>query len=92
MYTFDGELQRTRFATLHLRPIPTESIRDHRALVEAIRARDGEKARQIHLAHRDRGLNEMLRVVGDYTGFVLRGLMKPTSVAKLRLDEKTPEA
>lgn len=48
------QAHRARMLTLHLRPKPVDSNRDHAALVEAIAARDAERARQIHHAHRQR--------------------------------------
>ena len=38
--------------TLRLRPAPTKSNRDHRALFEAIKAGDRKRARALHTAHR----------------------------------------
>lgn len=43
---------RVRMLTLRLRPKPLASNTDHRALVEAIEARDPERARAIHHRHR----------------------------------------
>lgn len=73
---FDGQLQRTRVAAIHLRARPYESTEEHRALLAAIRARDVEAAKAIHQAHRERALREMLRVVADYSGLVLRATLQ----------------
>lgn len=48
------QAHRARLLTLHLRPKPTTSNRDHEALVTAIAERDPEKARRIHHEHRAR--------------------------------------
>ena len=50
---------RVRRLTLRLRPKPVASNSDHRALVEAIRARDSERAYHVHEQHR-RKSGEML--------------------------------
>ncbi|MEZ5843093.1 MAG: GntR family transcriptional regulator [Hyphomicrobiaceae bacterium] len=50
---------RVRRLTLRLRPKPVASNSDHRALVEAIRARDPERAYRVHEQHR-RKSGEML--------------------------------
>ena len=72
MRLYDGHLHRVRLATIHLRPKPTRSTSDHRSAIEVIRQRDGDRARDLHIAHRERALAEMLRVVGDYSALVLR--------------------
>jgi DNA-binding GntR family transcriptional regulator len=46
------QAHRVRRLTLRLRPKPVNSNKDHRALVEAIRAGDGARAGAIHSAHR----------------------------------------
>jgi DNA-binding GntR family transcriptional regulator len=48
------QAHRARMLTLRLRPKPVSSNRDHAMLVDAIAARDAEKARQIHHDHRAR--------------------------------------
>jgi DNA-binding GntR family transcriptional regulator len=65
--TYWDQAHRVRVATLGLRPRPTRSNDDHRALVAAIRARDGKRAREIHSEHRKRSgimLVELLRRLG----------------------------
>lgn len=47
-----GQAHRVRIVTLRLRPKPTQSNADHRAVVDAIRRRDSEAARQVHREHR----------------------------------------
>lgn len=56
---FIDQAQRVRMLTLTLRPIPTKSNQDHANVVEAIENKDAEKARHIHLIHREKA-GEML--------------------------------
>jgi len=61
------QAHRVRMATLTLRPLPTASNDDHRAVVAAIRDRDSATARQVHREHRKRSgtmLVELLRRLG----------------------------
>jgi len=46
------QVRRARMTTLFIRPVPTRSNEDHRAVFEAIRQGDPETARQIHRRHR----------------------------------------
>lgn len=75
---FDGQLHRARVATVPLRPNLTESTRDHRAILDALRSRDGARAMAVHTAHRERALHELLRAVADYSGIVLRAAVRET--------------
>ena len=52
--TFVDQSHRVRMLTLPLRPLPVLSNRDHEAVVEAVAARDPERARALHHAHRRR--------------------------------------
>jgi DNA-binding GntR family transcriptional regulator len=51
--TFVGQSQRVRMLTLRLRPKPTNSNRDHEAVVDAVEAHDAARARRIHYEHRE---------------------------------------
>lgn len=65
--TYWDQAHRVRVATLRLRPRPARSNEDHRALVEAVRARDSKKAREVHSEHRKRSgkmLVQLLRNLG----------------------------
>jgi DNA-binding GntR family transcriptional regulator len=73
---FDGQLHRTRVATARLRPNLAESTRDHRGILDALRARDAARAVAVHTAHRERALHELLQVVADYSGLVLRAAVQ----------------
>ncbi len=57
--TMVEQSQRVRRLTLHLRPKPTGSNADHRAVVEAIKAGDPAAAARIHHRHRQQS-GEML--------------------------------
>lgn len=61
--TVFDQAQRTRMATLHLRPWPRQSNRDHRALLRAILKGDGRKAREIHVRHRQRAMKMLLALL-----------------------------
>ena len=61
---FFEQTHRVRMLTLHLRPKPTRSNRDHARVVEAIRAGDIDRATRAHRAHRQRSaelLTDLLR-------------------------------
>jgi DNA-binding GntR family transcriptional regulator len=64
----NAQLHRLRLYTVRLRPKPTRSVADHRALLDAIRARDGERARTIHQAHRAHARDVMVGVIRRYAG------------------------
>ncbi|MEJ8572867.1 GntR family transcriptional regulator [Microbaculum marinum] len=65
--TIRDQAHRVRMATLTLRPLPTASNDDHRAVVAAIRLGDADAARRIHREHRKRSgkmLVELLERLG----------------------------
>ncbi|MGI9400008.1 MAG: GntR family transcriptional regulator [Rhizobiaceae bacterium] len=49
---FNDQVRRAKSITLYLRPMPTKSNKDHRALYDAIAKADGETARKLHWRHR----------------------------------------
>lgn len=51
---YNDQVRRARAVTLYMRPMPTASNDDHRAVRDAILARDGAKARALHTEHRSR--------------------------------------
>lgn len=57
------QAHRARMFTLSLRPLPVQSTAEHRAVVEAILAGDGERARDIYHAHRKRGGSELTTII-----------------------------
>jgi len=61
------QAHRARMLTLKLRPTPTNSVKEHAALVDAIASGDGAEARRIHEDHRRRAgamLVELLERLG----------------------------
>ncbi|MEJ6405015.1 GntR family transcriptional regulator [Yoonia sp. 2307UL14-13] len=46
------QVRRAKSVTLHMRPLPLQSNRDHQQVVEAIKSGDAARARQIHAEHR----------------------------------------
>lgn len=60
------QAHRARLTTLRLRPKPVGSNRDHAALVQAIRERNPEKAREIHEQHRRRAAEMLVALVRDF--------------------------
>lgn len=46
------QVRRAKAVTLYLRPLPVQSTRDHRSVMEAIRDGDPARARDIHRRHR----------------------------------------
>jgi DNA-binding GntR family transcriptional regulator len=57
---------RARMFTLQLRPKPTQSTREHQAVVRAIRRGDADAARELHREHRERGGRELLELLERY--------------------------
>jgi DNA-binding GntR family transcriptional regulator len=62
---FSDLAHRARMATLRLRPVPSASNQDHRAVVAAIRARDPGRAEAIHRAHRQQAGDLLARLLAD---------------------------
>ncbi len=54
--TVFDQAHRARMVTLHLRPWPRQSNKDHRALIRAILKGDARRAREIHARHRHRAM------------------------------------
>ncbi len=64
--TVFDQAHRARMATLHLRPWPRQSNKDHRALVQAILKGDARRAREIHARHRHRAMAILLALLERY--------------------------
>jgi DNA-binding GntR family transcriptional regulator len=64
---FRDQAHRARMQTLTLRPKPVQSNRDHAALVQAIRNRDGASAHEIHRRHRQDAGRMLLRLLASQT-------------------------
>lgn len=54
---------RARLLTLNLRPLPAASTAEHRAIMTAIDAGDGEAARELFRLHRRRGGAELIALI-----------------------------
>lgn len=54
---------RARMLAAPLRPIPTESYKEHRAVLEAAKRGDDRVAYELHRAHRHRGMVEILALL-----------------------------
>lgn len=63
---FWDRAHRARMFTLRLRPKPANSTREHKALVERIRAGDAQGAFDCTRAHRERGSRELLAIIEHY--------------------------
>lgn len=63
--TYWAQAQRVRLTTLQLRPKPVGSNDDHRAVVAAIRARDGATAHRLHKEHRKRAADLLIGLLRD---------------------------
>jgi DNA-binding GntR family transcriptional regulator len=57
---------RARMFSLRLRPKPVNSTREHRELLERIRAGDAEGAARVNRAHRERAAGELLAIFERY--------------------------
>jgi DNA-binding GntR family transcriptional regulator len=57
------QAHRARMFTLSLRPLPVKSTAEHRAVVEAILAGNGELARDLYFIHRKRGGYELTAII-----------------------------
>lgn len=57
---------RARLLTAPLRPPPTESFKEHRAVIEAIRRGDDRVAYELHRAHRYRGMTLILKLLEEH--------------------------
>ncbi len=57
---------RARIFTAPLRPAPTESYKEHRSVMEAIKRGDDRVAYEIHWAHRHRGMVLILKLLEEH--------------------------
>jgi DNA-binding GntR family transcriptional regulator len=63
---FWDQTHRARMVTLRLRPKPTRSNDDHRAVINAIRARDPVTAQQQHTQHRTMSGQMLVELIEKY--------------------------
>jgi DNA-binding GntR family transcriptional regulator len=66
VHQVSDQAHRARMITRRLRPKPTKSNVEHRAVLDAIRRGDWEGARQIHYDHRMRASETLLSVLEHY--------------------------
>lgn len=62
------QVRRARILTLHLRPIPTSSTKDHTTVLEAISKGDGARAHREHLAHRQAAKTMLVKLLVQIGG------------------------
>lgn len=61
--SYADQSYRARLYTIAERPVPKRSIIEHRAIVAAMRAKDGKAARMLMESHRSRAQKEILEVL-----------------------------
>ena len=64
-HTIMDQSHRARMLTLRLRPKPTSSVREHRAIVDAIRQGDARTARERAKQHRVAARDQLLPLLGQ---------------------------
>ena len=65
-HTIMDQSHRARMLTLRLRPKPTASVREHRAIVEAVRRGDPNTARERAKRHRVTARDRLLPLLGQF--------------------------
>ena len=65
-HTIMDQSHRARMLTLRLRPKPTASVREHRAIVDAIQKGDPEAAREAAKRHRVTARDQLLPLLGEF--------------------------
>ncbi|MDF1610207.1 GntR family transcriptional regulator [Hoeflea sp. YIM 152468] len=63
---FNDQVRRARALTLHMRPMPSKSNQDHRALYEAIAKGDSKAARQVHWMHRTEAKDMLINLLHQH--------------------------
>ena len=63
--TVSDQVNRARLATLHMRPRPTRSNSDHRAVLQAIKQGDPETAFSRHKIHREKAREMLVALLND---------------------------
>lgn len=61
--TFDDQCHRARLYTIHQRPLPTQSIQEHKAIVACMIANNEQAAKYVMQEHRNRSHIEILNVL-----------------------------
>lgn len=57
---------RARMITLRMRKLPKNSTREHRAILESLRAGDAQETQSLFRAHRERAATELLDLLSNY--------------------------
>jgi DNA-binding GntR family transcriptional regulator len=65
-HTVMDQSHRARMLTLRLRPKPTASVREHRAIIDAIQKGDPQTARERAKRHRVTARNQLLPLLGEF--------------------------
>lgn len=65
-HTIMDQSHRARMLTIRLRPKPTGSVREHRAIVQAIQQGDASEARERAKRHRARARDELLPLLDQF--------------------------
>lgn len=65
-HTVMDQSHRARMLTLRLRPKPTASVREHRAIVDAIKQGGPQAARERAKRHRAAARDQLLPLLGDF--------------------------
>jgi DNA-binding GntR family transcriptional regulator len=65
-HTVMDQSHRARMLTLRLRPKPTASVREHRAIVDAIQEGNPEAAREAAKRHRVAARDQLLPLLGEF--------------------------
>lgn len=61
-----NQVKRARAVTLYIRPLPLDSNKDHRMVLEAIQAGDSAKAETIHRTHRQAAKDLLLQLLATH--------------------------
>ena len=70
--TVNSQMHRVRVFIARLRRKPNTSTAEHRAILDAMRARDPERARDLHMAHRARASKEIIHILREYVSPPIR--------------------
>jgi DNA-binding GntR family transcriptional regulator len=66
-----NQVRRARAMTLYIRPLPVKSNEDHRAVFDAIRKGDSDKARERHRSHRQHAREVLIELLKKHKLFQL---------------------
>lgn len=61
--TFDDQCHRARLFTIHERPLPKQSIQEHKAIIACMIAKNEQAAKYVMQEHRNRSHTEILNVL-----------------------------